>query len=552
VSSTVAEVKTISATVNAVGIAQTGSITIAPAAASTLVFAVPPSSSGAGVPITPPIQVVARDAFGTTATAFTGDVTMGFGVNPSGGTISGTNPVTAVNGVAAFTNLSLDKAGTGYTLVASGTGLSTGPSVPFNIISGGISAAHSTVTTAPAVITANTGATTATITVRALDAFDNPIQGATVLLTATGAGNSLIQPSGTTSANGVVTGALSSIVAEAKVVSAAIGGVTLTQTATVTVSAAVAASLAFTVQPTNAVAGAAITPAVRVMARDQFGNTATSFTDFVSVVIGTNPTGGTLSGTLSRAAVAGVATFTDLRIDNAGTGYTLQVARCTGGGEFATFSITAELSPPRALVSAAPGTITASTGSSATTITVTARDAFDNPIQGAAVALSSTGTNNSISQPGATNASGVTTGTMSSTRAESKTVSATIGGVLVTQTAGVTVNPAGVSTTQSTVGASPSTIEAGNGANPSTVTVTVRDGFGNAIQGATVILPRPAPATPSLRRDPHRECERVATTAFSRPSLRRRPCRPRSMGHRARQASPSSSFPVKYPPRGLR
>jgi hypothetical protein len=71
---------------------------------------------------------------------------------------------------------------------------------------------------------------------------------------------------------------------------------------------------------------------------------------------------------------------------------------------------------------------------------VTARDASGNLISGATVVLAATGTGNTLTQPaGSTNGSGVATGTLSSTVAESKTVSATISGVAITQTASVTV-----------------------------------------------------------------------------------------------------------------
>jgi len=62
---------------------------------------------------------------------------------------------------------------------------------------------------------------------------------------------------------------------------------------------------------------------VVVTAKDAFGNVASDFAGNVSVAIGTNPSSGTLSGTLTVAAVAGVATFTGLSINNGGTGYTL-------------------------------------------------------------------------------------------------------------------------------------------------------------------------------------------------------------------------------------
>jgi adhesin/invasin len=148
----------------------------------------------------------------------------------------------------------------------------------------------------------------------------------------------------------------------------------------------------------------------------------------------------------------------------------------------------AAVSAAQSSVAAAPGTITASTGSSTSTITVTVRDEFSNPIQGAGVVLSSTGANNTFVQPGNTNSLGVTTGTFRSTMAEGKTISATADGTLITQTAAVTVNPAGVSAAQSAVGASPGTITASNGSSASTITVTVRDQFNNPIPGAAVVL----------------------------------------------------------------
>jgi len=58
---------------------------------------------------------------------------------------------------------------------------------------------------------------------------------------------------------------------------------------------------------------------------DQFGNLVNNdSTDTVTLSIGTDPSGGaTLSGTMTLTFVNGVATFTDLSIDMAGTGYTL-------------------------------------------------------------------------------------------------------------------------------------------------------------------------------------------------------------------------------------
>src|SRR5207249_2796403 len=67
------------------------------------------------------------------------------------------------------------------------------------------------------------------------------------------------------------------------------------------ITAGTATALVFSVQPTNTVAGATITPAVQLTAQDASGNTATGFTGNITVAIGTNPSSGALSGTLTHA-----------------------------------------------------------------------------------------------------------------------------------------------------------------------------------------------------------------------------------------------------------
>lgn len=85
----------------------------------------------------------------------------------------------------------------------------------------------------------------------------------------------------------------------------------------------------FTAQPTPTEAWLPITPAVEVELRDALGNTVADATDEVTLVVGENPAGGSLSGTLTRAAIAGIATFDDLSIDEVGAGYTLSAASGT-------------------------------------------------------------------------------------------------------------------------------------------------------------------------------------------------------------------------------
>ena len=109
-------------------------------------------------------------------------------------------------------------------------------------------------------------------------------------------------------------------------------GYTLTATSTGLTSAVGAAfdivpdvptKVVYTQGPTAAVAGSIITPTIVAVVQDAVGNTVTSSSATVAIAIGTNPGGGTLSGTVSEAATAGVATFDNLAIDKVGTGYTL-------------------------------------------------------------------------------------------------------------------------------------------------------------------------------------------------------------------------------------
>ncbi len=110
-----------------------------------------------------------------------------------------------------------------------------------------------------------------------------------------------------------------------------------------TISAPVPPHLRFGQRPTNTVAGQVIAPAVTVQVVDQFGNIVASDTSNVTVAIGRNPGGSTLSGTLTVAAANGVATFGDLSLNNPGSGYTLTAAAGTFAGAASTaFNITSD------------------------------------------------------------------------------------------------------------------------------------------------------------------------------------------------------------------
>jgi hypothetical protein len=86
--------------------------------------------------------------------------------------------------------------------------------------------------------------------------------------------------------------------------------------------------LVFTTQPSNTGVGLTITPAVAVTAEDSSSHTFATFAGGITVAIGSGP--GTLSGTLTQNASAGVATFNDLSINKIANGYTLTASPALG------------------------------------------------------------------------------------------------------------------------------------------------------------------------------------------------------------------------------
>src|SRR5207247_1915229 len=141
------------------------------------------------------------------------------------------------------------------------------------------------------------------------------------------------------------------------------------------ITAGTATQLVFNVQPSTTTAGTAITPAVEVTAQDAEVGRATGRDGNITVAIGTNPSSGTLSGTKTVAAVAGVATFSGLNIDKVGTGYTL-TATGAGSTTSAAFNITAGTAT-QLVFNVQPSTTTAGTAITPA-VEVTAQDAGGN------------------------------------------------------------------------------------------------------------------------------------------------------------------------------
>jgi hypothetical protein len=98
--------------------------------ASKLVFIVQPGGARAGQVFATQPQVAIEDKDGNIVTSATNIVTLTI-VGP---VLSGKKEVNAVDGIAKFTDISLDAAGDGYTFTATSYGLEGATSAPFSVM----------------------------------------------------------------------------------------------------------------------------------------------------------------------------------------------------------------------------------------------------------------------------------------------------------------------------------------------------------------------------------------------------------------------------------
>ena len=481
---------TLTATATGLQSATCGPFIISGGTASQLAFGVQPSNVAAAAVITPQVEVTAHDGLGNVATGFTGTVTIAIANNPSGGVLSGTLSVAAVAGVAAFPNLAIDKAGLAYTLSATATGPSSATSGSFDVTAGAPS--HLIFSNQPSTTAA--GATIApAVTVTAKDASGNtdPTFTGNVTLTITsGSGAAGASLSGTTTVaavSGIATFSDLSIDKSGTgyTLSATATGIAGAASTAFTISAGVAAKLAFTAEPVTAAAGASL-GTIQVTAQDAEGNPVQSYSGNVIVVIGNNPGGGALSGVTTVAAASGVATFTGLSIDKAGTGYTLSVSSGALTGAMSTpFGVSAGAATGLTFT-VQPSNATAGTAI-APAILVAARDAFGNAVPSfsspVTVAIATNPAGGVLSGPSTVAASGgvATFANLSIDKAAgSYTLSASSGGLTGVTSAPFNIAPAAPTSLAFTV--QPSTATTNANISPA-VKVTVHDALGNVATG---------------------------------------------------------------------
>ncbi len=352
------------------------------AAPARVAFSSSLGNARAGQPISPPVQVTVQDSTGRVTLRDT-LVTLSLAANPSGDSLRGKKQVRSVNGVATFDGVRLDKAASGYRLTAAAPELHPDTSGAFSVMPAPATVLAFTV---PPGATMQDSAIKPPVQVTAYDSLGNKATNFT------GSIQLRIGTDGSISKKAALSGALAPAVAgvatfpNLRIDSVGVG---YTLTAAFGSAAPVDTSVAFditpgppppppppthlgfTQQPQTTEAGAAITPPVQVAALDASEHVVQGFTGAIGLALEPASNGGTLSGGTPINAVNGVATFPNLSVDKAGTGYTL---RATASGltdaTSGTFAVTAppNQSPTAAFTASCP-TLTCSY-----TVTLTVTD----------------------------------------------------------------------------------------------------------------------------------------------------------------------------------
>lgn len=97
-----------------------------------LVFSVQPSNTNVATPLSPSVSVVLTDGNGATIPV-SDPVTLAIVGNAGGARLNGVTTVAAINGVATFDNIAVDRAGTALTLTATANSYAAGTSTAFNV-----------------------------------------------------------------------------------------------------------------------------------------------------------------------------------------------------------------------------------------------------------------------------------------------------------------------------------------------------------------------------------------------------------------------------------
>jgi hypothetical protein len=372
--------------------ATTDAFTVTAGAASQLVVVSPPPGSvttRTGIAFT----VAAEDAFGNVSPTFNGKMTLSLANNPGGARLSGSLTATAVNGVALFTQPSLNKLGINYTLkVTSGT-LQSVTTGNFDVVTSPYSAR---------VVKGSGQSTTVettfagTLQLAVTNAQGKPATNVPVTFTIvsnTGAGATQSQLTVNTNAAGLALPALTAnTVAGTFTVTVSVGGIVLPAAFTETNKAGLPASITVVSGASQtATVGASFAHAIQVVVKDSFGNVVpnavVTFTAPTTGATGTFSTFGGANRIQVKTNAAGVATAPAFVAGKLPGSYSVLASVSSSAGTFTTSLGETNVAGPPASITVKTGTgQNAKLGTAyATPLQVAVKGRFGNLLSGVAV-----------------------------------------------------------------------------------------------------------------------------------------------------------------------
>jgi len=470
-----------------------GKITVVPGAAVRLRISQEPSAvATAGVPFAQQPIVRIEDAngnlvVGDNITTITATRLLGTGI------LQGTTSRIASGGIATFTDLRHNVAGTINIRFTSSPSLT--PDTSINITVNPNVAARLVFVQQPTNDTAGTIITPA-ITVQVQDTLGNNVGGVRSVVMAIHSGTGVLSGTTTqnTNASGLATFSNLSInLAGTKQLKATSAGLDSAVSASFVISPAAASRLGIQTQPSaTATAGVVFAQQPVVRIEDQFGNLIT--TDNTTVVTAARSAGsGVLQGTVTRTAVGGLVTFTDLRHNVAGT-ISIQFTSVPSLTPITSSNIVVSPAAPKKLVFVQQPTNDTAGTIITPPITVQLQDTFSNNVSQSGVAVlmtlsSGTGTLSGTTTQN-TNTSGLATfGNLSINLVGQKVLTASSSGLTSAVSNAFTISPGPPATIVATAGTPQSTLV--NTTFATAFQAVVRDAPGNLVPSATVTFTAP-------------------------------------------------------------
>ena len=124
---------TLTATTSGLSAATSAGFDVTPGPVVRLDFGPDEIVAAVGAPINPAVRVRVLDSLGNVVRTSTATVSLAIGANQSAAVLGGTGSARAANGEAAFADLTLAPAASGYTLIATSPGLAADTSPPFPV-----------------------------------------------------------------------------------------------------------------------------------------------------------------------------------------------------------------------------------------------------------------------------------------------------------------------------------------------------------------------------------------------------------------------------------